>query len=148
MDHNKRGPKPKQLKPKTTLGLEIGRGDNKEIVPPEEVYKLAAIGCTNAEIAAFFGVNQDTLQRNFKSELTKGSQWTKIRLRRAMFQNACDNMNAAVQIFLSKNLLGYSDSPMDSEANVPLPWNEFDDTNVEIEDVDTREDIDNEEMDS
>ena len=146
MEPKKTGPKPKQLKPKVTLGLEIGRGDNKEIVPPEEVYKLAAIGCTNAEIAAFFGVNQDTLQSNFKSELTKGNQWTKIRLRRAMFTNACENMNAAVQIFLSKNLLGYSDSPLDSEANVPLPWNEFDDTHVQIEDVDTREDINNEEM--
>ena len=68
---NKTGPKPKQLKPKEIWGIEIGRGDNKNIVPPEDVYKLKAIGCTNAEIAAFYGVQQDTLQRNFASELAK-----------------------------------------------------------------------------
>ena len=131
-----RGPKPKQLKEKTVFGLEIGRGDNKEIVPPEDVYKLKAIGCTNAEIAAFFGVQQDTLQRNFASELKKGAEWSKIRLRKAMFENACDNMHAAVQIFLAKNILGMSDSPIDSEANQPLPWVETD----EGEHLDTEQD--------
>lgn len=127
----KTGPKPKRLKEKVTLGLEIGRGENKNIVPPDEVYKLAAIGCTAAEIAAFFGVHIDTLLRNFASEITKGKEWSKIRLRKAMFNNACENMQPAVQIFLAKNVLGMSDSPVDSEANQPLPWNESD-TTVEI----------------
>jgi len=49
-----------------------------------------------------------------------------------MFENACDNMHASVQIFLAKNILGMSDSPIDAEANAPLPWNETDNT-VEIE---------------
>ena len=133
MERGKTGPKPKQLKERVTLGLEIGRGENKNIVPPDEVYKLAAIGCTNAEIAAFFEVQQDTLQRNFASELTKGREWSKIRLRKAMFNNACENMHASVQIFLAKNLLGMSDNPIDSEANTPLPWNELDNSDVEIE---------------
>ena len=126
------GPRPKRLKEKVTLGLEIGRGENKNIVPPEEVYKLAAIGCTAAEIAAFFDVHIDTLLRNFASEITKGKEWAKIRLRKAMFTNACENMQPAVQIFLSKNILGMTDSPVDSEANAPLPWGE-DSTNTEIE---------------
>jgi hypothetical protein len=42
-------------------------------------------------------------------------------------------MHASVQIFLAKNVLGMSDSPIDAEANAPLPWNETDDT-VEIGD--------------
>jgi len=133
MEKAKPGPKPKQLKSKEIFGIEVGRGDMKEIVPPEDVYKLKAIGCTNAEIAAFFGVNQDTLQRNFKSELAKGLEWSKIRLRKAMYENACDNMHAAVQIFLAKNILGMSDSPVDAEANSPLPWVENEDENNTIE---------------
>jgi hypothetical protein len=39
-----------------------------------------------------------------------------------MLNNACRNMNAAVQIFLAKNILGMSDNPYDSESNAPLPW--------------------------
>jgi hypothetical protein len=64
------------------------------VVPPEEVYKLAAIGCTNAEIAAFFDIKSDTLGRNFASELTKGREFQKTRLRMNMFK-AADNLNPA-----------------------------------------------------
>ena len=129
----KTGPKPKQLTEKTVQGIAVGRGENSEIVPPDEVYKLSAIGCTDNEISAFFGIKPDTLRRNFAAELTKGREYVKIRLRRAMFQNACDNMHAAVQIFLAKNILGMSDSPVDSEANAPLPWVESDETEMEIQ---------------
>ena len=121
-ERKKTGPKPKQLVEGTIMGYEIGRGDNKAIVPPEQVYELASIGCTIAEIAGFFGVCTDTLRRNFASELTKGQEYTKIRLRRAMMKNACDHMAPSVQIFLAKNWLGMSDSPIDAEANAPLPW--------------------------
>lgn len=120
----KTGPKPKKLTEGTIMGLEVGRGENKTVVPPDQVYELAAIGCTDNEIANFFGIKHDTLRYNFASELTKGREYVKIRLRRAMFKNACDHMNAAVQIFLSKNVLGMSDSPLDAESNKPLPWNE------------------------
>ena len=116
----KTGPKPKQLTEKVVLGLPVGR--DKKVVPPDEVYKLAALGCKNIEIADWFGVNEDAISRNFAAELVKGRVAVKISLRRAMLNNACQNMSAAVQIFLSKNLLGMSDSPMDSDANTPLPW--------------------------
>lgn len=116
------GPRPKKLKEKTVLGLPVGRGDNSAIVPPEDVYKLAALGCTDNEIAGYHGIKPDTLRRNFAAELQKGREWVKIRLRKAMFENACDNMHAAVQIFLAKNILGMSDSPVDAQANAPLPW--------------------------
>jgi hypothetical protein len=45
---------------------------------------------------------------------------------------AADNLQPAILIFLSKNLLGYSDSPVDSGANQPLPWNEGKPTDLEI----------------
>jgi hypothetical protein len=118
----KRGPKPKQLTEKVVLGLPVGR--DKKIVPPEEVYKLAALGCKNIEIADWFGVTEDAISRNFAAELTKGRSAVKISLRRAMLNNACQNNAASVQIFLAKNFLGMSDSPTDSEANTPLPWDD------------------------
>ena len=120
----KTGPKPKQLTEKVVLGLPVGR--DKKIVPPDEVYKLAALGCKTVEIADWFGVNEDAISRNFAGELTKGRVAVKISLRRAMLNNACQNNSAAVQIFLAKNMLGMSDNPMDSEANAPLPWTDSD----------------------
>ena len=140
MENNKTGPKPKQLKEKVVEGLEIGRGDNRNVVPPEEVYKLAAIGCTDREIAQFFSVKEDTLRRNFADNLTKGREYVKTRLRMNMFK-AADNLNPAILIFLSKNILGMTDSPVDSEANAPLPWNEGADT-IEIGEYDEQEDSD------
>jgi hypothetical protein len=140
MENNKTGPKPKKLKEKVVEGLEIGRGDNRNVVPPEEVYKLAAIGCTDREIAQFFSVKEDTLRRNFADNLTKGREYVKTRLRMNMFK-AADNLNPAILIFLSKNILGMTDSPVDSEANAPLPWNEGADT-IEIGEYDEQEDSD------
>ena len=129
---NKPGPKPKKLKEKVIEGIEVGRGDTRNIVPPDQVYELSCLGVTHQEIANFFDVTVDSIRRNFASELQKGKEAMKIRLRKAMFRNACELNSAAVQIFLSKNILGMSDSPADSEAHAPLPWNE-EDTTVDIE---------------
>ena len=130
-DPNKTGPRPKELVETTILGKPVGR--DKTVVPPDQVYELAAIGCNDGEIARFFGVKEDTLRYNFAEELAKGREFVKIRLRQAMFKNACSNMNAAVQIFLAKNILGMSSEPMDAEGNAPLPWNENTDTEIELE---------------
>jgi hypothetical protein len=119
-DPSKTGPRPKQLVETTIMGIPVGR--DKTVVPPDQVYELAALGCNDGEIARFFGVNEDTLRYNFKPELEKAREYVKIRLRRAMFKNACENMNAAVQIFLAKNILGMTDQPIAAEANAPLPW--------------------------
>lgn len=121
----KTGPKPKELVEASYLGIPVGR--DKKVIDPEEVEKLAALGCRDNEIANFFGVKEDTLRYNFADNLIKGREQMKITLRRAMLDNACRNMNAAVQIFLAKNILGMSDSPVDSEANQPLPWDSLDD---------------------
>lgn len=126
MEKNKTGPKPKNLKEGTIVGLQVGRGENKQIVPPDQVEELASIGCTDREIAAFFKIKEDTLRYNFADNLQKGREFQKTRLRQAMFKNACVNMNAAVQIFLAKNVLGMSDQAMNAESNTPLPWIEGD----------------------
>lgn len=119
----KTGPKPKTLVTVEVTGYQVGRGITKKVVFDEDVYKLAALGCNNREIATWFDIDDQTLAYNFKDILAKGREDLKHSLRRAMLKNAM-NGNAAVQIFLAKNLLGMSDSPIDSEANAPLPWND------------------------
>lgn len=117
---------PNRRQPKTgtkeVTGYIVGR--DKKIVPPDEVEKLAAMGCKDTEIALWFGIDENTLKYNFSTFLIKGRESLKQSLRRALIHNAIRNNNAAVQIFLAKNLLGYSDTPANSEANQPLPWND------------------------
>jgi hypothetical protein len=117
-----RAPKKKQLVEGTIQGYPIGR--DKKIVPPDEVQKLAALGCTNRDIANFFGIAEDNIVRHFADFITKGREELKISLRRAMLNNACKNNNAAVQIFLAKNILGMSDTPVNTEDQQPLPWSD------------------------
>jgi len=69
---NKTGPKPKKLKEATFLGIEVGRGDNKKIIDPLEVKKLASIGMKNSEIAEYLDIDDSSLNYNFKQELLKG----------------------------------------------------------------------------
>ena len=130
-DAHKTGNRPKQLVETTVVGLAVGR--DKTVVPPDQVYELAAIGCTDGEIARFFGVNEDTLRYNFKPELTKAREYVKIRLRRNMFR-AADNLNPAVLIFLSKNLLSMSDNGSTSVDDT-LPWVEVDPNTIVDEDA-------------
>lgn len=120
-DPSKTGNKPKQLKAVEAMGYEVGRGLRKRIVSPEDVYKLAAIGCNTLEIARWFDIAENTLRYNFSDVIEKGREDLKHSLRRAMIQNALGG-NAALQIFLAKNMLGMSDNPLASEERQPLPW--------------------------
>ena len=115
------GPKPKKLVEATYQGIEVGRGDTKKIIDPKEVEKLAAIGMKISEMSEWFGVDDSTLNYNFKQELKKGRHNLKTSLRQAQIQLALGG-NCTMLIFLGKNLLGQSDNPMDSETNAPLPW--------------------------
>jgi len=113
-------------------------GRNNIVIPPEQVEDLAMLGCNNKEIANFFGVTESALGRNFAIELTTGREILKQKLRRAMLHNACVNMNAAVQIFLAKNILGMSDTGDTTEEFKPLPWTDsIDDDVIEDEDIET-----------
>jgi hypothetical protein len=113
-----RGPKPKQLVTGEIEGIKCGWDGI--VIPPDQVYDLAVLGLNNKEIGRFYNVSDATIARNFAAELQKGREMTKIKLRRAMMKNACDHMNAAVQIFLAKAILGMSETSAESVA--PLPW--------------------------
>lgn len=120
----KTGPKPKELVTAEYEGIAVGR--DKKVIDPMDVKGLAALGCKDREIAIFLGIKEDTLRYNFADFLAWGREEVKINLRRAMLHNAMVNHSSAVQIFLAKNMLGMSDSPIDSEANAPLPWSALD----------------------
>jgi len=117
----KTGNKPKELVEGTYLGIEVGRGESKKVIDPKEVRKLASIGMKNSEISEYLEVDDSTLAYNFKQELIKGRHDLKCSLRQAQIRLALSG-NAPMLIWLGKNILGQSDSPLDSEANAPLPW--------------------------
>ena len=105
----------------TRRGLIIGRGKTQRVVPPDDVYKLATRGCPDREIAEWFGVNEDTLRYNFKSYLTKARAHLKQRLRQAQIRTAIEG-NPTLLIWLGKNMLGQSDTPINTDDVKPLPW--------------------------
>jgi len=107
----------------TKQGLIVGRGDNKRIIPPDEVYKLAALHCNYQEIADWFDIKRETLKYNFRDLIQKAYSETNQRLRRAQIETALKG-NAVMQIWLGKNMLGQSDQPVSSENNQPLPWSD------------------------
>jgi hypothetical protein len=122
-DPSKTGNKPKQLIAVEVMGYEVGRGLRKKVVSPEDVYKLAALGMSNREIARWFDIDHQVVNYNFQTIIDKGREDMKTSLRRAMLKNAMSG-NAALQIFLAKNLLGMSDNPGTKEDDKILPWND------------------------
>ena len=104
-------------------GVVVGR--DKKVVPPQDVYKLAQMGCKDSEIGEWFGIDENTLRYNFSVELLKGKLSLNQSLRQAQIRLALSG-NATMLIWLGKNILGQSESPLDSEANAPLPWTDQD----------------------
>lgn len=106
--------------PDNTSGNKSKRGvmgrPRKEI-DKEEFEKLLALHCTLSECCAFFDCDDKTLNKWCKEQY--GTTYSevfriksglgKISLRRAQFRLA--ERNAAMAIFLGKNLLGQSDTP-------------------------------------
>ena len=120
---SKPGPKPGgKTGTKLVEGKVVGR--DKKVVPAEEVFKLAQIGCKDREIADWFGIKEDTLRYNFAENLLKGRESMKQSLRRTMWSNAINNNNTVMQIFLAKNYLGMSDTGMNSGSEEVLPWSD------------------------
>lgn len=124
-DPSKTGNKPRQLKAVEVYGYEVGRGLKRRVVNPEDVYKLAAIGSTDREIAQWFDMHENTLRYNFKDVIQKAREDLKQSLRMAQIKAALGG-NVTMQIWLGKNLLGQSDNPVNTEDKKPLPWREDD----------------------
>jgi hypothetical protein len=72
----------------------------------EEVKKLAQLGCTDKEIAAFLEIAEKTLQINFREELDWGRANLRQSIRKAQIQSAIQDKNSTMLIWLGKNYLG------------------------------------------
>jgi hypothetical protein len=73
-------------------------------IDPEQVRKLAAIGCTNLEIADIVKCSHDTLTARFKAELDEGRSQGKASIRRKQYELAMSG-NATMLIWLGKQVL-------------------------------------------
>ena len=130
--HNRENPKEGTV---VKQGLVVGRGENKTVIDPSEVEKLAKLWCSWEEMSDFFGVPANTLKYNFSDIVAKGRSETKQGLRRAQLKLALSG-NATMLIWLGKNILGQQESPQTTNKGV-LPWTEDDeDTAKLIEDID------------
>jgi len=77
-------------------------------IKAEQVEALASYGCTNTEIASFFGCSESVIRRRFARYLAKGRNAGKIRLRKKQFEIAMKG-NVSMLIWLGKQMLGQKD---------------------------------------
>ncbi len=106
---------------KTVQGRVVGR--NKVVIPEEQVAQLAQYHCTNKEMADFFELPLQTFVDNFRDIITKNREITKQRLRKAQLDLALNKHDRVMLIWLGKQMLGQSDTPISEESNQVLPWN-------------------------
>lgn len=118
---------------KEVEGNIVGRGENQTVIPPEEITKLARLGCSIEEMSDWFQVPRETIKYNFSDLIAKGRSETKQSLRRAQIALALKG-NATMLIWLGKNMLGQQENPINNEENIILPWN-----NDLVEDTDGTE---------
>jgi hypothetical protein len=122
----------------TKLAFLVGR--NNTPVPPDEVELMASIGCTDREIAEYFGINDDTLRYNLKDFLINGRQNLKNSLRKAQLRVALDG-NPTLLIWLGKQILGQQENPSNTDDVRALPWSDDDDVDTVTDVEDLTEDL-------
>lgn len=105
-------------------------------IDEKEFERLCFIQCTQQEIADWFRVSPDTIDRwcklhyraNFAEIFAQKRGNGKISLRRQMFQNATANNNTVMQIWLSKQYLGMADKQevkQETTSNVNIDMTKF-----------------------
>lgn len=72
----------------------------------EQVYKLAKLGCTQEEIADFFGCARSVITVRFATEYTRARSGWKQSLRRAQTIRAIKDRSDNMLIHLGKSYLG------------------------------------------
>lgn len=78
-------------------------------IDEQQVIELASINCSYAEIAAVVGCDPSTLTRRFAQAIEKGREQGKESLKRAMWKAGVTNGNITMMIWLSKQMLGYTE---------------------------------------
>jgi hypothetical protein len=91
----------------------VAKRGTKAQIDPNELERLAALHCTDEEIAAWFGISTRTVERHrknptFAETIARGRAKGKISLRRTQMRLA-EQGNPALAIWLGKQLLGQVD---------------------------------------
>ena len=89
-------------------------------IDTKQLQKLASFGCTNIEMADFFGCSPDLLEKSYSEYLRKGRSQMKMRLRQLQWKSA-EKGNVVMQIWLGKQVLGQSENTI-TEDDEPLAW--------------------------
>ena len=92
-------------------------------IDPEEVEKLASFGCTNSEIASFYGCEDSLITKSYSRNITKGKETGKIRLRQMQW-GAAKKGSVPMLIWLGKQVLGQTDRQEITEVR-PIDEIEF-----------------------
>lgn len=93
-------------------------------IDPKQIEQLASFGCTNTEIASFYGCDESLLRKSYSEFLTKGRDKGKIKLRQLQWRSA-EKGNTTMLIWLGKQLLGQTDK-QEIEMIKPIDEIEFD----------------------
>ena len=99
----------------------VGR-PKKYNIDPHQVEQLAGFGCSNTEIASFFGCSKDLIGKSYSTNVVKGQDSGKIRLRQYQW-SAAKKGNVAMLIWLGKQLLGQSDKQEITTTELPEGFN-------------------------
>jgi len=123
-----RAPEGSESNTLTTAAEPSRMGRPKKLIDDKEFDTLCSVGCTLAEITAFFECSMDTIERYVGERLgitfrEYSQQKMRVRftsLRRGLFVNAAKG-NLGAQIWLSKQYLGMKDkSEFSGDPQAPL----------------------------
>lgn len=87
-------------------------------INPKEIKKLAGYGCTNTEIADFYGCDESLIRKTYSEILTKSRAEEKFRLRKIQWL-AAENGSVPMMIWLGKQILGQKDKPDANNDRLP-----------------------------
>lgn len=89
----------------------------------EMIEKLAKIHCTPREIGYIMGVDHRTIVKHHSDLLEKAKSLGKMNIRRKQFEVAMSG-NPTMLIWVGKNWLSQSESPISDDDAKVLPWND------------------------
>jgi hypothetical protein len=97
----------------------VPAGRPRKQIDARKVEQMARFGCSNDEIGIILGCSAQLLEQNFQPALKEGKSKRNYNLRKLMYENA-KRGNVVMQIFLSKQWLGYRDRGPADEIEDPL----------------------------
>lgn len=103
------------LKKKDGTPLITGRKQRE--IDEKLLVELATIQCTDREIANILNISTDLLHRRFRATIKNAREAGKSSLRRVMWKKAVYDENTTMMIWMSKNILGFSEKHVVESKN-------------------------------